>query len=115
MSHIFEIAVLAIEAGAVAFLTVGLLVSTVKCGRTYFHSGPDEAYRTYRRGIGRCLILGLEILIAADIIETVTVKMTLDSVLVLGLLVLVRTFLSFSLEVELTGRWPWQGEADSDK
>ncbi|WP_223420954.1 DUF1622 domain-containing protein [Tateyamaria pelophila] len=103
---------MAIETCAVALLVIGLLVATFKCIQVYFASGPEEAYRTYRQNLGRCLILGLEILIAADIVQTVTVEMTVDSVLLLGLLVIVRTFLSFTLELELTGRWPWQGEGD---
>lgn len=59
--------------------------------------------------MGKSILLGLEVLIAADIIRTVAVSPTIESVAVLGLIVLVRTFLSFSLEVELYGRWPWQG------
>lgn len=72
----------------------------------------DDLYRGYRRGIGKAILLGLELLVAADIIRTVAVRPTLEGVAVLGLIVLVRTFLSFSLEVELYGRWPWQRGAD---
>lgn len=114
ITQAFEIAVVAIEASAVALLVVGLLVSTWTYARMYFQVGAVEAYDAYRRNLGRCLILGLEILIAADIVETVIIEMTLESVLVLGLLVLVRTFLSYSLEVELTGRWPWQGKGGAN-
>lgn len=117
MTQAFEFAVVAIEASAVGLLVAGLVISTWTYARMYFQVGAAEAYDAYRRNLGRCLILGLEILIAADIVETVIIEMTLDSVLVLGLLVLVRTFLSYSLEVELTGRWPWQGKdgANGDK
>ncbi len=72
--------------------------------RTLF---PD-AYRALRRSLGRAILVGLEILVAADIIRTVAVEPTMDSVVVLGAIVLIRTFLSFSLEVELEGRWPWR-------
>ena len=72
---------------------------------------PTELYRTFRQRLGRAILLGLELLVAADIIRTVAVTPTLDSVAVLGGIVLVRTFLSFSLEVELEGRWPWQRSA----
>jgi uncharacterized membrane protein len=65
-------------------------------------------YSRFRQQLGRVILLGLELLVAADIIRTVAVTPTLDSVVVLGVIVLVRTFLSFSLEVELTGQWPWQ-------
>ncbi len=61
-----------------------------------------------RRNLGKAILLGLEILIAADIIATVSTDPTMDSVLVLAAIVLIRTFLSFSLEIELEGRFPWQ-------
>ncbi len=62
----------------------------------------------FRKTLGRSILTGLELLVAADIIRTVAVEPTLESVLVLGLIVIIRTFLSFSLEVEIDGRWPWQ-------
>jgi uncharacterized membrane protein len=68
----------------------------------------SDAYRRFRQDVGRAILLGLELLVAADIIRTVAISPTLGSVAVLSGIVLVRTFLSFSLEVELTGRWPWQ-------
>ncbi len=67
-----------------------------------------DAYRALRHSLGRSILFGLEILVAADIIRTVAVEPTLQSVTVLGGIVAIRTFLSFSLEVELEGRWPWQ-------
>ena len=69
--------------------------------------GPD-AYNSYRVRLGRALALGLEVLVAADVIRTVALQPTLGNVAVLGLLVLIRTFLSWSLVVEIEGRWPWQ-------
>jgi uncharacterized membrane protein len=65
-------------------------------------------YTRFRRVLGRAILLGLELLVAADIIKTVAVTPTLESVAVLGMIVLIRTFLSWSLELEITGRWPWQ-------
>jgi len=62
--------------------------------------------------LGKALLLGLEILVAADIVRTVALEATLVSILALGLLVLVRTFLSWSLTVEIEGRWPWQREQE---
>jgi uncharacterized membrane protein len=70
--------------------------------------GVEGVYAAFRQRIGRAILLGLELLVAADIIRTVAITPTLESVAVLGAIVLVRTFLSFSLEVELNGRWPWQ-------
>jgi len=70
----------------------------------------DNPYHELRAVLGRGLLLGLEILIAADIIRTVALDSTIESILILGLLVLVRTFLSWSIVVEIEGRWPWQGD-----
>ncbi|EXI69590.1 MAG: hypothetical protein AW08_00083 [Candidatus Accumulibacter adjunctus] len=67
-----------------------------------------DGYRQFRQDIGRGILLGLEFLVAADIIRTVAVTPTLEGVLVLGLIVLIRTVLSTALQVELEGRWPWQ-------
>ncbi|NES16215.1 MULTISPECIES: DUF1622 domain-containing protein [Micromonospora] len=72
-----------------------------------------DHYRAYRQGVGRAILLGLEFLVGGDIIRTVAVSPTFTSVGVLALIVLVRTFLSFSLEVELDGRWPWQGKGST--
>jgi uncharacterized membrane protein len=68
----------------------------------------DEAVARFRSSLGRAILLGLEFLVAADIINTVAVTPTLLSVAVLAGIVIIRTFLSFSLEVEIEGRWPWQ-------
>ena len=65
-------------------------------------------YTRFRRVLGRSILIGLELLVAADIIRTVAVTPTLRSVTVLGIIVLIRTFLSWALELEMTGRWPWQ-------
>ena len=67
-----------------------------------------NAYEQFREGLGRAILLGLEFLVAADIIRTVAITPNASSVAVLGGIVLIRTFLSFSLELEVTGRWPWQ-------
>jgi Predicted membrane protein len=76
----------------------------------------DQAYEGVRQGVGRAILLGLEILIIADIVQTITIDPTLESVITLGVLVLVRTFLSFSLEIELEGVVPWRrGSAKPDR
>ena len=74
-------------------------------------AGEDRGYAKLRERLGRVILLGLEFLVAADIIATVLINPTLESAAALGLIVLIRTFLSWSLEVELEGRWPWQGKA----
>ena len=70
----------------------------------------DSLYDWYRQTLARAILLGLEFLVAADIINTVAVDPSFRSVGVLGMIVLVRTFLSFTLELEITGRWPWQAK-----
>ena len=70
----------------------------------------DALVADFRSSLGRSILLGLEFLVAADIINTVAVEPTIESLLVLAGIVLIRTFLSFSLEVEIEGRWPWQAK-----
>ncbi|HET6878220.1 MAG TPA: DUF1622 domain-containing protein [Jatrophihabitans sp.] len=106
-SDVIETIGTVIDGVGVGVLVVGGLV-TVAVTATRIGDGRADAYRTFRQMFGRTVLLSLEILIAADIVRTVAVTPTLDSVLVLGLIVLIRTFLSFSLELEITGRWPWQ-------
>ena len=80
--------------------------------------GWPAAFRLYRAHLGRGILLGLELLVAADIIGTVAVTPSFENLAILGLIVLIRTFLSFSLEVEIEGRWPWQraqAEASTDE
>lgn len=98
-----------IDAVGVLAVVVGLVVATVVFALA-LRSRTDRAtsYRDYRRQIGRAILLGLEFLVAADIIRTVAVDPTFRSVGVLAVIVAVRTFLSFTLDVELEGRWPWQ-------
>jgi Protein of unknown function (DUF1622) len=73
-----------------------------------FRRRPLEAYKGVRLGVGRAILLGLEILIIADIVQTITIDPTLESTIALGVVVLVRTFLSFSIEIELEGVVPWR-------
>src|SRR5689334_17436100 len=67
-----------------------------------------RAYKDLRRNLGSCILLGLEVLIVADIVRTIIVDTTLESVAVLGVIVIIRIVLSFSLEVEIDGVWPWR-------
>jgi len=73
----------------------------------------NKSYRFYRQDLGRAILLGLEFLIAGDIIRTVVVAPTLENIVILGLIVLIRTFLSMALQLEVEGRWPWQRAEDS--
>ncbi len=91
----------------VAVVLVGALVAIAPAIRVWRTENAD-AYRSYRQALGRAILLGLEFLVAADIIRTVSHVPTVRQVSVLGGIVFIRTFLSFTLEVELEGRWPWQ-------
>ena len=96
------------EVAGVAILVVGSLLAFVSASLGLRGGGGRAAYQRARQGVGRAILLGLEVLIIADIVLTITVDRTFDSALTLGLIVLVRTFLSFSLEIELEGTLPWR-------
>ncbi len=90
-----------------AFGSLGLFLLRLASGA----APRDQSVTRFRSSLGRSILLGLEFLVAADIINTVAVEPTIQSLLVLAGIVLIRTFLSFSLEVEIEGRWPWQRSA----
>ena len=96
------------EVAGVVVLVVGSVLAFVRFVVELVRRRPLEAYKGVRQDVGRAILLGLEILIIADIVETITVDSTLDSAITLGVIVLVRTFLSFSLEIELEGVVPWR-------
>ena len=93
---------------AVAIILVGFAIAAWRYGRRFRKTTQEDNFRLFKVELGSALLLGLEILVAADIIRTVALEATLQSVAVLGLLVLIRTFLSWALVVEIEGRWPWQ-------
>lgn len=112
MRHAVEVVGLAVDAVGVVVIVVAIGIAGAAFARTRNRGVPFEAsYRGLRQSIGRGILLGLELLVAGDIIRTVAIAPTFASVGVLAGIVLIRTFLSFSLEVELTGRWPWQAPA----
>jgi uncharacterized membrane protein len=102
-----ETAAIVIEAVAVLIIVFSILASLAQYAWRYTF-GQGDLYRELKVSLGKSLLLGLEVLVAADIVHTVALQATLQSVLVLGLLVLIRTFLSWALVVEIEGRWPWQ-------
>jgi uncharacterized membrane protein len=96
-----------IDGVGVAIIAIGVVIAAgIAVGRLIRKS--DNTYRLFREQLGRSILLGLEFLVAADIIRTVAVTPNGQSVAVLAGIVAIRTFLSFSLELEITGRWPWQ-------
>jgi uncharacterized membrane protein len=108
LKEIIELVAEALDVAGVAVIVGGILVATVVHAGRLTRDGAHDQYRQYRQAIGRAILLGLEILVGADIIRTVAVDPTFTSAGVLAVIVAIRTFLSFSLEVELEGRWPWQ-------
>lgn len=100
-----------LEFFGVGVILIGVAVATAGFVRDLTTDDRREAYDRYRANLGRGILLGLEILIGADIIATIISPLTWESVGLLGLIVLIRTFLSFSLEAEIDGQWPWSRNA----
>ncbi|GAB4099246.1 DUF1622 domain-containing protein [Sinomonas halotolerans] len=100
-----------LDLAGVAAIVVGAVVATAAVVLRWAKGERGSLYGRFRRQLGRSVLLGLELLVGADIVRTVAVTPTFDTVIVLGLIVIIRTFLSFSLELEITGRWPWQKRA----
>jgi uncharacterized membrane protein len=109
-----ENVVKAFEVVGVAVLAIGSIAVLVNALRALRRGDRRRAYEGARQNVGRAVLLGLEVLIIADIVETVTIDPTLESAGTLALIVFVRTFLSFSLEIELEGVVPWRRRARSD-
>ena len=108
--HIMEVVGTSVDGVGVFIVAGGMLVATA---RLAVHRAQDTGnyYSLYRQDVGRAILLGLEFLIAGDIIRTVVVAPTLQNVVVLGMIVLIRTFLSLSLQLEIEGKLPWRRQA----
>ena len=107
LAKLLELVGAAVIVGGVALATIRFVVDG---SRTEW----GGAYRGYRAGLGRGILLGLELLVGADIISTITAPLTFASVGLLGAVIAIRTFLSFSLETEIEGRWPWRRAERND-
>jgi uncharacterized membrane protein len=111
--ELVEVATTAFELLAIVIVVAVILLATVVyIWRIFGREADTSTYKNYRHGVARALLLGLEILVAADVIRTVALEPTLHNVLMLGVLVLIRTFLGWSLVVEIEERWPWQPERE---
>jgi len=106
-AEVVEAVGVAVDVTGVLAIVVGALVAGFVAVRGLARR-EEGIYRRFRRQLGRSILLGLELLVAADIIKTVAVQPTFENVAVLGMIVVIRTFLSWSLELEMSGRWPWQ-------
>jgi len=113
MREVIELVAKGIEALAVVIIVGGIVYGVV---RYFLHTRlkVGGAYKRFKDRIGNSLLLGLEFLVAADIIRTVALNPTLQSVAVLGVLVFIRTFLSWALVVEIEGRWPWHRKTSNE-
>ncbi|AEH02397.1 DUF1622 domain-containing protein [Lacinutrix sp. 5H-3-7-4] len=112
MKHYIEIIARIIEAIGIAIILIGLIYSLIN----YTISSLKKRAHCYielRKNLGKFILLGLEILIAADIVATVITEPTLKSTLILGLIVLIRTVLSLSIQVEIEGKFPWQNKSSN--
>ena len=103
------------EAGGVLVMVLGLLLALVHCGRQLANGDRlRDTYHPLRTILARSILLGLEFLVAADIIGTVAVKPTIQNLSVLGLIVVIRTVLSFALQIEISGRLPWNSASPDE-
>jgi uncharacterized membrane protein len=102
-SHVVDV----VDGVGATILVVGGLGAFVRFVREVTSRRNEDAYGHLRKNLGRVILLGLEVLIIADIIRTIVVDQSVESVVVLGVIVLIRVVLSFSLEVEIDGMWPW--------
>jgi uncharacterized membrane protein len=108
-THVMQRTGEVIDAAGVAVIVIGAVINTGTAALRLAHH-ETGIYRRFRQQLGQSILLGLELLVAGDIIRTVATEPTFTSVAILAIIVLIRTLLSFSLEVELTGRWPWQND-----
>lgn len=106
-----EVVARSIEVAAIVAITVAIIAALVGAVIARIKGGWNAAFSIFKRNMARGMLIGLDLLIAADIIKTVTQEPTIENTTTLGLLVLIRTFLSWSIVLEVTGRWPWQGKA----
>lgn len=111
-----EFAAASVELLAVAIIVIAIVLASLRgIGRLLRRRADASTYTLYRQSVGRALLLGLEVLVAADIIRTVLLEPTLEHVLVLGLLVCIRILLSWSLALEIDGHWPWQARTKGQR
>jgi uncharacterized membrane protein len=113
--HLLHWMATAIEVIGVSAIVGGAICSSVLFARQGVARGWAAAYQQYRANLGRGILLGLEFLVAADIIGTIAATPSFESLGILGLIIAIRTLLSFSLEVEIEGRWPWRKHQSDER
>jgi uncharacterized membrane protein len=103
-----EVITRVLEIVGASALVVGFVVATIRCVRQYFRQGGKPAVARYRKALGRVILIGLEILVAATIIKTITLDPTTEGIGFLAIMVAIRTVLGWTMVLEMNGRWPWQ-------
>lgn len=103
-----------VDLAGVLVIITGMGLATGMFVKQSFRTGFHDAYQPYRERLGRVILLGLEVLVAADIVRTVAIRPTIENMVVLFMIVLIRTFLSFTLHLELEGHLPWQPAPEQD-
>jgi uncharacterized membrane protein len=98
----------ALEIVGAGALVLGFVITTVRCCRQALRQGVTPALNRYRRSLGRVVLIGLEILVAATIIKTITLDQTVENIGLLAIMVVIRTILGWTTVLEMSGRWPWQ-------
>jgi uncharacterized membrane protein len=109
-----EVIGLSLEVFGAVIITAGILAAAIRFLRSEKQHPGRSAYYSFRRNIALSLLLGLEVLIAADVIRSVSVSESIESLGILAIVVLIRTFLAWTLTVEESGRWPWQPRREQD-
>lgn len=112
---IISVAGYGIEVVGVLVIIIGSVISSFRFITLFRNLSQSSAFREYRRELGRSIILGLEFLIAGDIIRTVVMADSLTNIAILGLIILIRSFLSLTLHLEVEGRWPWQASSEENE
>jgi uncharacterized membrane protein len=97
-----------LEIVGAGLLVLGFIVTTVRCIRQSLQDGMSSATEDYRQALARVVLIGLEVLVAATILKTITLESTVESMSFLAIMVVIRTTLGWTMVLEMTGRWPWQ-------
>ena len=111
--EILEKAGVVISLFAVAIIVVGFAIAAWRYGRRFRDQTQEDNFKLFKVELGRALLLGLEVLVLADVIETITVTPTFTSLAVLAVIVILRTAVSWTLTLETEGRWPWQAPVEN--
>lgn len=108
--RLLELITRGLEAVGAGAMVLGFVITTFHAVRRYFAEGMQPALKRYRQALGRVVVIGLEVLVAATIIKTITLEPTLENVGILAITVAIRTALGWTTTLEMNGRWPWQGQ-----